>query len=104
MLDFCEIQLEGHATEGDLDAMLFNSPSFNLSKMADVQTSEVNAKLTPLRLGSIQFCMMIDLQKMNNFNITIFVRKKYERGRRFKFTIYKLCSLWGHLVNRCSSC
>jgi hypothetical protein len=45
--NFYEIQLGGHAIEGGLDACFFKSCSFNHSKMADVQTSEVDAKLAP---------------------------------------------------------
>jgi hypothetical protein len=50
-VDFYEIQLGGHSIEGDLDAVLFNPVPSNHSKMADVHTSEVDAKLAPVNMG-----------------------------------------------------
>jgi hypothetical protein len=46
MIDFYGIQYGSHAIESDLDAIIFNPRRFNHSKMSDVQTSEVYAKLS----------------------------------------------------------
>jgi hypothetical protein len=45
LLDFYEIQYEEHVIDGDLCAIIFSY------KTTDVQTSEVNAKLTPVVVG-----------------------------------------------------
>jgi hypothetical protein len=50
LVDFYEIQYGGYAIEGDFDAVLL-SRTFKHSKMADVQTSEVDAKLAPVNVG-----------------------------------------------------
>jgi hypothetical protein len=50
LVDFYEIQYGDHATEGDLDAVIFNF-SFNDCKIADVQTSELCAKLALVNVG-----------------------------------------------------
>jgi hypothetical protein len=44
MVDFHEIPQEGHVIKGELDATFFQSRSFNLSKMADVGTPEIDLK------------------------------------------------------------
>jgi hypothetical protein len=36
-----------HAIEGDLDVIILQSRAFNHSKIADVQTSEMDAKFQP---------------------------------------------------------
>jgi hypothetical protein len=48
LVDFNEIQQGGPGFEGDIDAMIFNPI---VSAMAEVQTSEMDAKHTPVRLG-----------------------------------------------------
>jgi hypothetical protein len=41
--------------------------------------------------GTMRFCMILDFQRMNNFNKIIFVRnKKYEHGGRLKVKIHIL--------------
>jgi hypothetical protein len=50
LVDFYEIQYGDHATEGDLDAVIFNV-SFNDCKIADVQTYELGAKLALVNVG-----------------------------------------------------
>jgi hypothetical protein len=58
LVDFYKIHKEVHAIEGDLDAVLFNPvPSTipNHSKMAEVQTSEMDAKLAPVNMGQLSF-------------------------------------------------
>jgi hypothetical protein len=50
LVDFYEIQYGDHATEDDLDACCYNH-----SKMADVQTFEVGAKLAPVNVGPWDF-------------------------------------------------
>jgi hypothetical protein len=45
LVDFYEIRQGGYATEGDLDAIF---RSFNHYKMADDQTSELDAELEPV--------------------------------------------------------
>jgi hypothetical protein len=47
LVDFHEIQQGGLGFEGDIDAMIFNPI---VSAMAEVQTSEMDAKHTPVRL------------------------------------------------------
>jgi hypothetical protein len=50
-LDFNEIQQRGRATEGDLGAICFNPVASTISKLADVQTTEVDAKLESFNVG-----------------------------------------------------
>jgi hypothetical protein len=40
----------GHATEGDLDATVFNSIASTILKMAEVRSSYENAKLAPVNV------------------------------------------------------
>jgi hypothetical protein len=47
---FHKIQQRGHTIAGDLDDT-FLSLNFNHSKMAKIQTSEVDAKLEPFNVG-----------------------------------------------------
>jgi hypothetical protein len=55
---------------------------------ADVQTPDVDAKFCRSQRGTVKCYMMIYLERMNNFNKTIFVRnQKYERGFRLEFKI-----------------
>jgi len=51
VIDFHESQQGQHAIKGNLEATHYNPRSFNHSKMADVQTSEVGAKLTSVDIG-----------------------------------------------------
>jgi hypothetical protein len=51
LVDFYEIQYAGHAIEGNLEAVHFNPVSSTIPNMADVQTSEVDAKLAPVNMG-----------------------------------------------------
>jgi hypothetical protein len=53
---YYEIQQKGHATGGDLAIYIyFFISSFNQFKMADVQTSEMDAKLVPVNVGPSNF-------------------------------------------------
>jgi hypothetical protein len=71
-----KIQYVGHATEGDLDAILLIR-RFNHYKMADTRTSEmVTVELSNFWRGcktfdsqrmTMELCVMIDLYRMNNF-------------------------------------
>jgi hypothetical protein len=49
-IDFHEIQHVGHAILGDLDLTLLIFRSFSCLKTADVQTSEVTAKIAPVNV------------------------------------------------------
>jgi hypothetical protein len=51
--------------------------------MADVETSEVGAKLAPT---NVKFCMLIDLQLFNK--VTFARNQKYEHGSRLKVKIH----------------
>jgi hypothetical protein len=44
--------------------------------MTEVQTPELAAKLAPLKVGRY-FFILVDLQRMNNFEIDHFCEKKY---------------------------
>jgi hypothetical protein len=62
---YYEIQQNDHATGGDLVIYIFFLiSSFNQSKMADVQTSEMGAKLVPVNVGPLNFVCRC-LQMMN---------------------------------------
>jgi hypothetical protein len=54
-VEFYEIQQGGHAIEGDIDNHNFWSNSFNHSKISDIQTSQVDAKLAPVNLRPLNF-------------------------------------------------
>jgi hypothetical protein len=45
LTDYHEIQRGGHGIEGDLDFIYLNS-----SRMAEIKTSEINARLEPVNL------------------------------------------------------
>jgi hypothetical protein len=45
------VQQGGHANEGDPSAIIFNPIASTVPKMAEVQTSEVGAKLAPVSIG-----------------------------------------------------
>jgi hypothetical protein len=49
-LDIHKIQQKGHTIEGDLDVN-FNPVVSTILKFVNVQTSEVDAKLAPVRVG-----------------------------------------------------
>jgi hypothetical protein len=48
---FFKIQYGRHTIEGNLEAIIFNAVVCNHSKMADVQTTKVDAKLAPINAG-----------------------------------------------------
>jgi ferredoxin-fold anticodon binding domain-containing protein len=51
LINVHEIYQGAHATEENLEAIVFKSRSFNYSEIADVETSDVFAKLEPLKIG-----------------------------------------------------
>jgi hypothetical protein len=50
LVDFYEIQHGGHAIEGNLEQTFFLPVASAVPKMADVQTSDVDAEHTPLNV------------------------------------------------------
>jgi hypothetical protein len=50
LLEFHEIERRYYAIESDLDAMFYIAVDSNRPKMANVQTSEVDAKLAPVNV------------------------------------------------------
>jgi hypothetical protein len=66
LVDFYKIQYGGITIEDDLDPIIVNPVAPTIPKMADVQTSEMNAKLILVSLETMTFCTMIDIQRMSN--------------------------------------
>jgi hypothetical protein len=50
LVNLYEIQYGGHATEGDLNAIIVNAVATSF-KMVDVQTAVMDAKLAPVNVG-----------------------------------------------------
>jgi hypothetical protein len=46
--------------------------------MVDIQTSEVDVKLGTGQHGNVQFCMLRDFERMNNFNATTCEKPKIQ--------------------------
>jgi hypothetical protein len=66
-LDFHELRHGSYAIKDDLDALIFNTVASTIPKIADIQTSEMNAKLTPVNFG------LSRVQSGNNGKQTILV-------------------------------
>jgi hypothetical protein len=63
---FHEVWRGGHAIQGDLNAVHYNLVPSTNQKMADIPTSEMNAKLSSHSVP-IKFCMLRGFQRINNF-------------------------------------
>jgi hypothetical protein len=53
-----------HDVDDGLNDILFN---FKPSKMADVQTSEVDEKTCSRQCVTMEFCMLVGFERMKNF-------------------------------------
>jgi hypothetical protein len=78
----------GRAVEGDLD-----TPPFLCSLASAIQKKMGGCKTCTSQHGTMKFCMLIDLQKTNNFNLTVFVKNhKYRCEGWLKVEIHnKFC-------------
>jgi hypothetical protein len=68
-------RLFNHAIEGNFEATIFNPVASNQSKMVDVHTSEVDAKLVPVIMRPRNFPANI-FKTRKIYKKTIFVKKK----------------------------
>jgi hypothetical protein len=55
LVEFYEIQLGGHDTEGDINAIIFNPVASTVPKWWTFMTSDVDAKLAPVNVGPCNF-------------------------------------------------
>jgi hypothetical protein len=90
LVDFYEIQYEGHAIEVT-STPYFLIPYLQPFQKADVQTSEVDAKLAPFHVGPWNFAYDRYSKDKQLLEKTIFVKnKKYEHGARLNVKIHGL--------------
>jgi hypothetical protein len=89
---FYEIQQEGHATEGDLNATTFNPAASTIKKWWTFKLLIWMQNLH--QCGTLKFCKLIDLQRMDYFQLLIFVKSQKQLNVNIHTSV-----LWRKLMN-----